>query len=66
MEEEQLTLKTPTNFVDDKEEILQQGLFERKLSQLLFIVGHAAIKLLIYVDFIENKLKKLKQDSEKN
>lgn len=27
--------------------------FERKLAQLLFIVGHAALKLLIYVDKIE-------------
>jgi hypothetical protein len=36
-----------------------------KMSHLLFIVGHAALKLLIYVDRIEEELKKLKQEGEK-
>lgn len=38
--------------------------FERKLSHLLFIVGHSALKLLIYVDRIESELKKLKIEGE--
>ena len=40
-------------------------LFDRKLAHLLFIVGQAALKLLIYVDRVENELKKLKIEGEK-
>ena len=39
-------------------------LFEMKLAQLLFVVGHVAIKYLIFIDNYENKLKKLKNEAE--
>lgn len=38
--------------------------FEMKLAQLLFIVGHVAIKYLIYIDNYENELKRLKNEAE--
>lgn len=38
--------------------------FEMKLAQLLFVVGHVAIKYLIYIDNYENELKKLKNEAE--
>ncbi|EGR27594.1 hypothetical protein IMG5_193940 [Ichthyophthirius multifiliis] len=40
-------------------------IFERKLAHLLFVVGHCALKLLIYVDDIENALKKKRLEKEK-
>lgn len=38
--------------------------FEMKLAQLLFVVGHIAIKYLIFIDNYENELKKLKNEAE--
>lgn len=65
-------LKTPVNAMEEEEEEMDnQGakkssnLFEIKLSQLLFIVGHVALKLLVYVSNIENELKRLKIEGEK-
>lgn len=50
---------------EDKEKDNEKGLeFEMRLAQLLFVVGHIAIKYLIYIDNYENELKKLKNEAE--
>jgi len=38
--------------------------FECKLSQIIFIVGHIAIKFLVHIDDIETHIKKLKNEVE--
>lgn len=38
--------------------------FEDKLAQLLFIVGHSAVRFLIHFDNIENYFKRLKNEAE--
>ena len=52
---------TPIKLAQEVNEDKKKSIiFEMKMSHLLFIVGHAALKLLIYVDRIEEELKKLK------
>ena len=61
--------ETNNNEIENNEMISEedeknQGLdFEMKLAQLLFVVGHIAIKYLIYIDNYENELKKLKNEA---
>lgn len=53
------------NEMINEDEEKDKGLeFEMKLAQLLFVVGHIAIKYLIYIDNYENELKKLKNEAE--
>jgi hypothetical protein len=42
----------------------QDANFEDKLAQMLFIVGHIAIKFLVHIDDIENHIKRLKNEVE--
>lgn len=58
-------IRTPENIVDEGEDLQQGRSFERKLGHLLFLVGHAALKILIFVDQIDGDLKKLKNEGEK-
>ncbi len=46
---------------DDEKSSLE---FEDKLTQLIFVVGHVAIKFIFYVDVIENELKRMKNEAE--
>ena len=56
--------KNQMNIEEENNNQEKESSFEMKLAQLLFIVGHVAIKYLIFIDNYENDLKKLKNEAE--